>query len=243
MANLFLVQNLIKLSPAWLSVTTSVTGPLWSLPFEVQMYVLLPFLYRLAKRVRNYAGVTGLMCLGFGAMFGESRLAHALGRPQLLTYAPWFLMGVSAYTVYERSRPTIDSRWYAMTLLLFVTLPCLAYRLLLDYHIGWANWGIGFTFAMLLPHFREIRSAAVKRAAHTVATYSYGIYLSHVPILWFAFQRLHHQPIWLQIGICVALLVTVPVMLYHFVEAPMIRVGALIARLLLTEKAPSASIQ
>jgi peptidoglycan/LPS O-acetylase OafA/YrhL len=96
---------------------------------------------------------------------------------------------------------------------------------------------------MLLPHFCEIRSATVKTVAHTVATYSYGIYLSHVPILWFAFQRLHDRPMWLQISICLVLLVTIPILLYHFVEAPMIRVGARMARLLVPEKALSASAQ
>jgi peptidoglycan/LPS O-acetylase OafA/YrhL len=241
-ANLFLVQNLIGHSPAWTSVTTSVTGPLWSLPFEVQMYLVLPCLYQFAKRIRSYEGVAALMCLGFAAMFGEFRLARAAGYPQLLTYAPWFLMGVCAYTVFKRSRPMFDSRWYGITLLLFVALPCLAYRLLLDYRSGWANWGIGFLFAMLLPYFSEIRSGAIKTAARVTATYSYGIYLSHVPILWFAFQRLHNQPVWLQVSAGLGLLATVPIILYHFVEAPMIRVGARIALRMAAEPALAARI-
>lgn len=236
LANVFLVQNLVKHSPSWTSVTTSVTGPLWSLPFEVQMYLLLPILYRLANRIRGYWGVAGLMALGFGVMFVESRLSRALGYPQLLGFAPWFFMGISAYTVFKRARPTIDSRWYALSLVLLVALPCIAYRLLLDYRSGWVNWAVGFTFAMLLPYCTEIRSLAVKKAAHTVATYSYGIYLSHVPIQWFAFQQLHNQPMWLQIAVCTVLVITVPVILYHYLEAPLIRVGGRLAQKLVSPR-------
>jgi peptidoglycan/LPS O-acetylase OafA/YrhL len=231
LANLFLVQNLWPAPPS-----TSVTGPLWSLPFEVQMYLLLPLLYLLARRVRTRAGVIGLIGLGFCLMFAESRLARALGYPPLLTYAPWFLMGVSAYAAFRTSRRWIGSRWYVVSLALFVALPCVAYRLILDYRSGWANWGIGIAFAMLLPYFSDIRSAVIRSAAHTLATYSYGVYLSHVPILWFAFQKLHDQPIYLRVMVCLALLVTVPVILYQLLEAPMIRLGAGLARRLVSKE-------
>ena len=119
----------------------------------------------------------------------------------------------------------------------FVTLPCVAYRLILDYRSGWANWGIGVTFAMLLPYFSDIRSATIRIIAHTVATYSYGIYLSHVPIFWFAFHKLHAQPIYTRISVCLMLLVAIPVILYHSLEAPMIRLGARLAKRLVSSEA------
>src|SRR5262249_18241244 len=44
--NLLLVQNLFQ-SP-------EIVGPMWSLPFEVQMYLLLPFIYFGARRVKTH---------------------------------------------------------------------------------------------------------------------------------------------------------------------------------------------
>jgi peptidoglycan/LPS O-acetylase OafA/YrhL len=54
--------------------------------------------------------------------------------------------------------------------------------------------------------------------------------LWHVPILWFAFQRLAAQPVALQVTVFAVLMVTAPVALYRFVEAPLIHVGAALAQ-------------
>src|SRR2546427_2237107 len=42
---------------------------------------------------------------------------------------------------------------------------------------------------LALPHFRELRHGWGRRAAHELAKYSYGTYLTHVFALWFAFVR------------------------------------------------------
>src|SRR5438309_1673275 len=52
LANLLLVQNL--------TYTPSIAGQLWSLPLEMQMYVLLPFLFLLAHRTTSVRPLLGL---------------------------------------------------------------------------------------------------------------------------------------------------------------------------------------
>jgi peptidoglycan/LPS O-acetylase OafA/YrhL len=69
----------------------------------------------------------------------------------------------------------------------------------------------------------------VQRASHAVATYSYGIYLAHVPIMWLAFQQLADRAWPVQALTFLTLIVAVPPMLYHGIEAPLIRVGARLA--------------
>jgi len=97
-----------------------------------------------------------------------------------------------------------------------------------DYRSGWVNWGCGALFALALPNCRDIPLGVISKCTHYIATYSYGIYLSHVPIMWLAFQRLS-GPFWLQVGLFLVLIATVPVLLYHGLESPLIRAGSRMA--------------
>jgi peptidoglycan/LPS O-acetylase OafA/YrhL len=83
---------------------------------------------------------------------------------------------------------------------------------------------------MLLPMFREIEVPAAKKIFHSLSKYSYGIYLAHLPILWFVFAVIAGQPAALRSIVCVAMLAAVPVLLYHATEDPFIRLGAALAR-------------
>jgi peptidoglycan/LPS O-acetylase OafA/YrhL len=220
--NLLLVQNVYTF--------TQITGPLWSLPYEVQMYLLLPLLYLAARRIRSYRGVCLLIASGFVLYRAELHLAHWLGYPPLFTYAPWFAMGTACYAISRMRSPSIPSKWYPVCLAGLVLSVVAAHGILQGNHEGWTIWGFGLLFALALPHFRNITSQWVRAAAHYIATYSYGIYLCHVPVLWFAFQKLSGQPEVVQVLVCTVLLVAVPVMLFHWLESPMIGVGAKLAR-------------
>jgi peptidoglycan/LPS O-acetylase OafA/YrhL len=94
----------------------------------------------------------------------------------------------------------------------------------------WTGLALAASFCMLLPMFREIEIPAFKKIFHSIAKYSYGIYLSHLPILWFAFAGMAGQPVALRAIVGIAMLVAVPVLLYHAIEDPFIRLGAALAR-------------
>ena len=220
-ANLLLVQNVAGLP--------SVTGPLWSLPFEMQMYLLLPLLYLVARRIRSYVGVACQLASGFVLWWVEEHVARALHYPALFEYAPWFFMGISCYAMSRLVSRSLSAKLYLPSIAGLIVVFLGAHGLVGGYRQGWVVWGGGILFALALPLFQDVTAKPVRLVSGKIATYSYGIYLCHVPILWFAFMRLAAWPWWAQTAIALALMVAVPVLLYHTVEAPMIAVGARIA--------------
>jgi peptidoglycan/LPS O-acetylase OafA/YrhL len=212
-SNLVLVQNITG--------SRSLTSPLWSLPYEVQMYLALPFLYLLGKRVGNPLAV---LAVGFGAWYLGHRMAVRLGMPPLLNYAPWFCMGVAAF--FRRPERRLPTWLFVTTLASMVVAVLLMEQFVRAYWEGYLEWALGVGFCLTLPMFLELQWAPAKRVCHLIAKYSYGIYLAHLPILWFATEGLAGRPVALRAVLCVTMLIGVPVALYHTIEQPFIRLGA-----------------
>jgi peptidoglycan/LPS O-acetylase OafA/YrhL len=227
-ANLLLVQNVPHLPDA--------IGPFWSLPYEVQMYLVLPFLYVAARRIQTYRGALVLIAVGFAARYVEGLVAQAVGYHALLSYAPWFCMGVAAYGLSKHVVPRWNPRWFAVGLAVFVGAPWLSSEAVR----GWAMWVVGVPFALLLPYFCDFTGPVVHRLSHWIAKYSYGLYVAHIPIMWFAYQKLA-LPRAVQTLVFFALVIAIPALLYHAVEEPMIRAGARIAQKLVRERGAVAA--
>src|SRR5579862_8819920 len=90
LSNLLLVQNI--------SHTDSIIAPLWSLPYEMQMYVLLPFLFLLARKNQKWFFIGALWV----ASTALGYLPHVLHRtPDFVIYVPCFMAGILAYKLTE----------------------------------------------------------------------------------------------------------------------------------------------
>jgi peptidoglycan/LPS O-acetylase OafA/YrhL len=87
---------------------------------------------------------------------------------------------------------------------------------------------MGHLLGRSIPLFREFPKGLVSGTAAVIARYSYGIYLSHGPLLWLCFGYPHVSSVrhWSLYG---ALIVATPVTLYHLVEKPAIEFGRKIA--------------
>ena len=86
-ANLMLVQNL------WTG--HSVLTPLWSLPYEVEMYLVLPVAYLIARRRDGLQWMLTLVVASTLAGYAFGKLKH--GHMNLAAYVPCFLAGVACY--------------------------------------------------------------------------------------------------------------------------------------------------
>jgi peptidoglycan/LPS O-acetylase OafA/YrhL len=211
-ANLGLFHNLF-----WVD---SITGPLWSLPYEMQMYFFLPAIYLIAQRVTSVKALLGLWLVGMAiAVFPwpAERMQIAV------QYVPCFLPGIIAYRLLPRTKATWPFWIFPIMLLAFAAWFVMGY--LLHWHWMINGFSMCLALGLTLPHFVEVKSPAVRRVSHLIARYSYGIYLTHFPMMWFAFVALGKSPMLIQWAVFLAGLVGVPVLLYHALEAPMIRVG------------------
>jgi peptidoglycan/LPS O-acetylase OafA/YrhL len=196
-----------------------VTSVLWSLPLEVQMYVFLPALYLVGKTYR----LKGVAVLWIGAVAAALVLPAISGRLSIAYFMPCFVAGVAAYFLgFKVPHPRLPfAGWLGMIgsgLLLYPSV----YALLND-HI--ANWLLCLWIGLSAPFFVELQQPIAKRIASLIARYSYGIYLTHLLVLWFAFIVLKDQAWLVQYGIFALLGIGIPVLLYHLVEHPMIRFG------------------
>jgi len=210
-SNLLLVQNL--------TFTPSIVGQLWSLPVEMQMYLLLPSLFLLARRTTSVRPWLGLWVAAVALALVQPRISDRLDLGQ---FVPSFLPGIIGFYLTGTTR----RRWPSWAWPVFLAALWVAYRFSQPYEHGWV---LCLLAGLALPHFRELRHGWVRRAAHELAKYSYGTYLTHVFALWFAFVRLAALPLAARAAVFLVLLVSLPVLLYHTLEAPLIRYGARLA--------------
>lgn len=216
-SNLFLVQNVVK--------PGSIINVLWSLPYEVQMYVFLPLLFLWTRRKKFSLWGLCLLWVAFvGFSLARIPLAMAglsvMRRLSIIDYVPNFLPGIVAFVLPHV--PRIKSYLWPP----FILLLAAAYAVHPGRPVGWLMCLIlGFG----IPFFGEIRTKWLRVASHRIAMYSYGIYLSHQFCIWFVADVMSAYPWWSRIAVLIVALVALPVGLYHGIEKPMIDVGMRVA--------------
>jgi peptidoglycan/LPS O-acetylase OafA/YrhL len=214
-ANLLLVQNLFGLP--------DILAPYWSLPLEVDMYLLLPLCYLIARRPTSRPMLVLLAALVAGYLIVSQTTLPGAWRFSVFHYGPCFFGGVLAYhQLRRRARPVSPAWTIAPLLAVAVAIVPLMHVTNVTYVRAWIpSLGVG----LLLPWIVELPTSVITRAANSVAKYSYGIYLLHAPVLWFAFRTCGALPVIARIAIFLAGIVIVPVLAFHAIERPGIRLG------------------
>jgi len=208
-ANLLLVQN-------FLNERRSISAPLWSLPFEVQMYAVLPAVFWFLRK-RPMSRAIGLVALSAALAIAEALTFPGTDR-WITRYFPCFLAGAMAYCRYGSTPRWPWAIWPAAIIALGVVY-CLFQGLIP------CEWLACTALGLLVPMFHPAPGKLLSKASGLVARYSYGIYLSHVPLLWLCFQKLTALPVVARWLLFVALICSLPIGLYHMIEEPMIRLG------------------
>jgi len=211
LANFLLVMNLFQCEP--------VLSPMWSLPYEFQLYLLLPAVYLLSKHRSGLWLVVGLWCLSLALALLQLSVPHA-GRLDILTFAPCLVAGILCYRLTLGVSPRLPFMVWPLLLPSFM-----ASSLLWPDSQPWPSaWMACLLTALCAPFIKQTSNAAVCRLSGTVAQHSYSIYLTHYFCLWLAFRANALQaPLqWLIFSIAI---VGLPALLYRYIELPMIRMG------------------
>lgn len=204
-ANLLLIQNL--------TYSKDVISVLWTLPREVQMYLMLPFVYLILRRFGSAPLVLVMWC-GFFA---------AVPYAQVLSCVPCFFGGVLAYQLSKEKTFRIPAFWWPVALVALVMLHLwFRQKVIDDYR---SDYVLCMILGGLAPNFVDLTAAGLARVCHVVAKYSYGIYLFHYVAIWVAFVKLAFLPAMLQWAALAVLMVAVPWIAFHALEDPMIRFG------------------
>ncbi len=231
-SNLLLVENL--------NGQRDILGVLWSLPLEVQMYVLLPLCFLFARRSvwQTIALWAVAVALGLWQIHSTTR---GVWRLNVLAFGPCFVAGIVAWSVRRREPSTrVLPAWCWLPLL----LGALALMPLLhpDPVRIERGWPICVLVALLIVSVRELDPSWLTRAARVIAEYSFGIYLFHTPAIGIAFVWGHTLPVAARWGIYVTLLVAMPWLGYRVIERPGIAIGKHVAARWARANAPRSEV-
>jgi peptidoglycan/LPS O-acetylase OafA/YrhL len=258
-SNIFLTQNLTQ--------SISILSVLWSLPFEMQMYLVLPFLFLLLSRFRSIKSAFAIWLLGIVIACADWVTHRGVADLNFLLtrYVPCFLAGVVAWRIMATRRRRLPGfLWIFFLLMLVVAFRAIdairvygpaAFGALHvsarnDQGIWWPrffdlvrDWVFCAVTGFALPFFSEIRIRWLNGLSRKVALYSYGIYVAHVPILWLCFDLLHTGSLFLSALLSIALTAALAILLYHLLEHRAIEFGKrlsgrIVSRMAAREEAP-----
>jgi len=200
---------------------------LWSLPLEVQMYCLLPFMY-LAIRSRRSAA---FLFIGL-SVAAALTIPRVVGRLVVFSYAPCFSAGVLGYALARMVRPRLGAWIWPLALATAIAAFNPIDDIDLPHKLPRA-WLVSIAVGCAIPFFHEMTAKPLRVGAHLIAKYSYGIYLSHSVVLWLALKQMASFPAAARAGVLVAGSVVLPLAMYHLIEAPGISFGKKFVRRIL----------
>lgn len=213
--------------------------PLWSLPWEVQMYLFLPACFLILVRYRRKSAPFAMWaCATLLAIACTSlsipRAFHAS------IFPPLFIGGMVAYRLLPGAPVKLPSYLWPFAIPALMVARCsLLHEVLIDTpRNATVNAITCLVLGLAIPLFEDVRPGWLGSLAHRIAKYSYGIYLLHVPCLALVFFHLPALGLPLKIGVFLVLTGVASVLTYHLVENPLIRLGRSIARKV--ESSPTA---
>lgn len=203
-SNLTLTMNL--------TYTNTMVGGLWSLPLEVQMYIMLPVIFiALRNRPVWMTMAVAIFCIPIALA-----LPHFTHRLETIEYMPCFFGGIIAWRIGQQ--PRAPGFLFPVAVLL-----CASPWLFSAGNEMWPRWISCLMLGICIPYFAEITNRYVVVISKNIAKYSFGIYLTHPVALKLAFDTGASHDMTYRYLIFFALATLMPILAFHLVEDPAIR--------------------
>jgi peptidoglycan/LPS O-acetylase OafA/YrhL len=216
-SNIFLIQNLVYYEE--LPGVKSMPGIIWTLCYEVQMYVFLPFLFLLTKKkiVKKLVILLFIFCVIFILInkYFNTPLFN------ITKYFPCFISGIFGYIYFKENTKKISPVY----LIGYLFLSIIFYPILVTKNIPENFLGVILCsiLGLLIPITKEISFKLVNNFSKEIAKYSYTIYLFHgfVINIFIDLQVFYL----IKFSLIILTLSFVCYVIYTFVENPMIKLG------------------
>lgn len=214
-SNLLLIQNLTH--------TPSIPPTLWSLPYEVQMYLVLPFIFLILIKMPQgkFYILLATWSVAIVIIYGGTSYGFNL---DLIKFSPLFISGVITYVLYDALRVKRISP-------IFLIIYCTALLSLFPVIVGFGvislvlGWPIVLLLGVLLSISAEVKDQTIVVFSKVLAQYSYAIYLIHFPLIDLVFNRIGLDLSLFKWTLFFLLLALLSYIFHRWVELPCIRMG------------------
>jgi peptidoglycan/LPS O-acetylase OafA/YrhL len=209
LVSLALLQDIIPARP--------VLSVLWTLPYEVHMYLLLPLLYFFVRKNRVLWPLLLMWLLVVMETWHVGKQTH-----NFAVAIAYFLPGVMAYVGFAKWKPRLPG-WL---LPLFVLALGLFTLRGMNFHRAWY---FCLALGLAIPAFEEVNARWLIASSRVLARYSYGVYLTHPFAIVIGLYLLAGYSLAVRVLGLMAPLLILPVLAYHLIEHPMILLGSRLA--------------
>lgn len=204
-------------------------GALWTIPVQIQFFILAPFIYKLLKKMslsKAFAFIGGLTCLSVLCNWsGEflPEIFYKLVGVSVFPYLYFLVFGMVAWRFRDRIVPTLEKfRWHFAVAYIFWKM--------VEINISAAHWidGYNYNIATTLLLVCVIFGFAFRHQWRGIRDYTYGFYLYHMVFVNLAIQLGFSsllpvkRGIWILLGI-IGTTVLFAILSKRFVEEPAAR--------------------
>jgi peptidoglycan/LPS O-acetylase OafA/YrhL len=212
-SNILLIQNITK--------TISLPEPLWSLPYELQFYIFLPFIFFFIKK-KNIQ-FNGILMIWISIIILIFILYFFNQNYHYIKFWPCFFSGIISYVLWNNKK-NISFNYLLFYLLFVIIIYPILTTLGLKQTI--AAWPICLCLGIIIANCKPITNEIIKKFSRILAKYSYSVYLIHQPIIDFSVKKiLFFENIYISIIIAFIFTALISFILYNLIEKKFVNIG------------------